>query len=489
MSVQAIPSTVNMHIVGHCNYSCRGCYARFEAAKTCLPLGDVVAILDQLRDRGVTRVTFAGGEPTLHPDLLPILQHASRIGLVTSLVTNASRIDARWCVHHLPWLRWLVLSCDSVNRDTSTELGRALKVDGEGQPDRVRRVSQLVHRWNRARGAEEHVRLKINMVVTRLTQDEDPSQWLTDCNPERVKLLQCLIVPGENDDASDLACTADAFAKYAARVHAAHDASRVIVAERETDLQLSYAMIDPHGCFRQCHPSGYVTSQRILDVGLQTAWEQVGTIDHQLFVDRGGVYEHGSAATGRRPPIIAVEGLDGSGKSTMVTMLAESLAATVVRCPPDTMRAERVLADRLPPRERRAFYRRGNTEAMRLAAELVMDGVPVVMDRSFASTQAYGAAELLAIATSADGPKATERPDIVFFLDVPEPERRRRLDGRDEHVTNEEQRLAKDDAFRNRVVAGYRNAGCVFIDASGPATATRDVILRTVAGTDDNGHG
>lgn len=488
MTNQSLPPTVNLHIVGHCNYTCRGCYAKFEAAKTCLPLQDTITILDQLRDRGVTRVTFAGGEPTLHPELLAMLQHASRIGLVTSVVTNASRIDGQWCVHHLPWLRWLVLSCDSVDRATSDALGRAKKVDDEGQPDRVRRVSQLVHRWNHVRAAEEHVRLKINMIVTRLTQDEDPSQWLTECNPERVKLLQCLIVPGENDDASDLACTAEAFQRYAARVHTAHDAARVVVAERETDLQLSYAMVDPHGCFRQCHPSGYLTSQRILDVGMQTAWEQVGTIDHQLFVDRGGVYEHGSAATGQRPPIVAIEGLDGSGKSTMVTMLAESLSAVVVRCPPDTMRAERVLADRLPARDRRAFYRRGNAEAMRLAAEQVMDGVPVVMDRSFASTLAYGAAENLAIATSTDRPKATERPDVVVFLDVPEPERRRRLDGRGDNVTNEEQRLANDDAFRNRVIAGYRNAGCVFVDASGPATATRDVILRIVAGTDDKGH-
>jgi radical S-adenosyl methionine domain-containing protein 2 len=293
-----LPPTVNMHIVGHCNFGCLYCYARFEKAKKLLPLPAALHILDQLPSRGVTRVTFAGGEPTLHPALDAMLRGCADRHLVTSLVTNGSRLDRDACRRIFPWLRWLVLSVDSHVRETNDALGRRHRLETLGQNVRAEQVGRWVREWNALCPERDRVRLKINIVVTSLNAHEDPSAWITELRPERVKLLQCCIVPGENDDARHLACDAETFARYRARAVAAEATGVKIVAETSGDLVDSYAMIDPLGRFRQAHTEGYVESQPIADVGIDRAWEQVGGCNLERFRARGGEYDGGEPCRG-----------------------------------------------------------------------------------------------------------------------------------------------------------------------------------------------
>ena len=63
--------------------------------------------------------------------------------------------------------------------------------------------------------------------------------------PERVKLLQCCIVPGENDDAEHLRCPDGAFEAYRARAARLRASGVTVVAERSGELLDSYAMVDP----------------------------------------------------------------------------------------------------------------------------------------------------------------------------------------------------------------------------------------------------
>jgi MoaA/NifB/PqqE/SkfB family radical SAM enzyme len=51
---------------------------------------DGLRILDFLYDNKFMIVYFTGGEPTLHPDLVPLVRHANRLGLVTSMTTNGT---------------------------------------------------------------------------------------------------------------------------------------------------------------------------------------------------------------------------------------------------------------------------------------------------------------------------------------------------------------------------------------------------------------
>lgn len=480
-----LPPTVNLHILGHCNYACRFCYARFETQKVLLPLEDACHILDALAARGVTRVTFAGGEPTLHPDLPAMLAHASRVGLTTALVTNASRFDADYGRRVFPYLRWLVLSCDSHLDDTCRVLGRVSK-RGESHPAAVASTCELVRSWNATRG-EDRVRLKINVVVTTRNADEDPSEFFRSCGPERVKVLQCTRVPGENDDAPDLFCSRDAFLAYGRRLRERLPGS-FVVTELDEDVYGTYAMVGPNGGFRQSLATGVVTSRPIREIGVERAWAEVGGCDLDGFARRGGVYDGGRPASGRCPKIIAIEGLDGSGKSTVVRGIAKALDAEIVANPLSDDLAARIVADASPPAERREFYRRANVAAMARAVELVYAGRTVVMDRSIASTLSYGEAELGRVAGRALLPKSVAMADRILFLAVSEPLRRARIEARAGELTIEERRLLEDDAFRERVLDGYRALATDIVSADGDPTEVLDAILACLRGDPGSAH-
>jgi len=469
-----------MHIVGHCNYRCGYCYARFEKSKTFLPLATAERILVALKKHGATRITFAGGEPTLHPELESMLRICADLGLVTSLVTNGSLLDRNTCRRLFPWLRWLVLSCDSHLRATNDLLGRKPKRDLLGQPARVDEIVGSLQEWNAHRPVAEQVRLKMNIVVTSKNVHEDPSAWLLRCKPERVKLLQCCIVPGENDDAIALQCDAAEFAQYQARLGGLAASGIKVVAEKSADLLDSYAMIDPRGRFRQAHSNGYVESDPIDEIGVERAWQQVGGDIIERFRARGGEYDAGGPCMGVRHPIIAIEGLDGTGKSTVVRALSARLNATTIGCPPSRLRAERAVADTLAPEQRRAWYWNSNREAMKDATDAVFRGQTVVMDRSFASTAVYGAAERGEIASFEHVPRDLDKPDHIFFLSLAEDERRARLHGREGTRTAEEIRLADDNAFRERVLEGYRALGVVCIDARRTVDEIVENIVRRI---------
>lgn len=175
--------------------------------------------------------------------------------------------------------------------------------------------------------------------------------------------------------------------------------------------------------------------------------------------------------------IIAVEGLDGTGKSTTVKNLAAALGAQIVRNPPAALAAERVLADGLPAREKRAWYLNANRVAMREADTFSKQGCPVVLDRSVASTLAFGAAENGKVANVADIPVDFPLPDAIVLLVLPEEERRRRHQARGDAKTSEESRLVTDDAFRERVLEGYRNLCTFAVSAIG---SPEEVLMRTL---------
>jgi radical S-adenosyl methionine domain-containing protein 2 len=295
-----LPPTVNMHVIGACNYACKFCYAPFVDRQNAIPLDDGKHIIDLLAYQWVTRITFAGGEPTLHRNLLDLLTHARRSGIVTAVVTNGSMIDEASCRRFLPELRWLVLSLDSADPKTCDSIGRQKKFGKINHPRQIANAVRLVRQWNLANPDKLPVRIKINIVVTSLNAEEDPTPLLLALYPDRIKLLVCGIRPGENDDAEYLRCPPEQFAAYCKRVAVLDQYGITVVAEDEEDQLGSYAMIDPAGCFYQSDDDGRIAvSNPILEVGLMEAWRQVGGIDFNKFVARGGQYDPGEVASGR----------------------------------------------------------------------------------------------------------------------------------------------------------------------------------------------
>jgi uncharacterized radical SAM superfamily Fe-S cluster-containing enzyme len=63
-----------------CNLTCKHCYqdAEHKALPDELTLKEKLNLVDQIAEQYVPMIAFAGGEPTLSPDLLPVLRHCHK---------------------------------------------------------------------------------------------------------------------------------------------------------------------------------------------------------------------------------------------------------------------------------------------------------------------------------------------------------------------------------------------------------------------------
>jgi radical SAM protein with 4Fe4S-binding SPASM domain len=87
------PEGVTFELTYGCNLRCVHCYnPTHRAMPHELTTFEICALLDQIADLGVLTVTFTGGEPSVRPDIGDILLHARHQGLMTHLITNATRI-------------------------------------------------------------------------------------------------------------------------------------------------------------------------------------------------------------------------------------------------------------------------------------------------------------------------------------------------------------------------------------------------------------
>ncbi|XP_056420100.1 UMP-CMP kinase 2, mitochondrial isoform X2 [Hyla sarda] len=159
-------------------------------------------------------------------------------------------------------------------------------------------------------------------------------------------------------------------------------------------------------------------------------------------------------------PIIVVEGLDATGKSTLTESLKSHLNAALLKSPPDSISQWRSIFDSESSLIKRAYYAVGNYIG---AAEIANASKtsPVVLDRFWHSTAAY------AIATEIGGdlhnlpephhdvyhwPDDLLRPDLVLLLTVCDEERIRRIQSRGLTVTKEEKELEVNSIFRRKTL-------------------------------------
>jgi thymidylate kinase len=171
---------------------------------------------------------------------------------------------------------------------------------------------------------------------------------------------------------------------------------------------------------------------------------------------------------------IVIEGLDATGKSTLVSKLAKSLNATLLKCPP-RLEAPKLMDgdlrpyfDKRPSVQRRAYYRAANLIASE-QAEVALQKGHVVMDRYWTSTVAFAALDndsTLNQEWQGSYPLELRKPDIVILLTVDEKNRAKRMQERDESITIEEQNLAADAARREAVLRIYRMFDLIEIDTS-----------------------
>jgi MoaA/NifB/PqqE/SkfB family radical SAM enzyme len=86
----ALPQTVFLAPTYRCQCRCTHCYAdvrcRSQAGE--LPTGTNKAWIDQVRALGAVQLNITGGEPLLREDIVSLIAHAHRRGLMTRISTN-----------------------------------------------------------------------------------------------------------------------------------------------------------------------------------------------------------------------------------------------------------------------------------------------------------------------------------------------------------------------------------------------------------------
>jgi radical S-adenosyl methionine domain-containing protein 2 len=276
-SGETTPISINFHLFKPCDARCDFCFATFRDVRGRLTTADALRVIDELRAVGGQKITFAGGEPTLHPDIGEIVEHAKKVGFVTGVVTNGSRLS-NLIDNHGDALDWAALSVDSGCEETQAALGR-------GRGGHVQRSVDLADRCR-----ERGIRVKLNTVVTALNWHEDMSGLVRRIAPERWKVFQVLRVVGQNDGRVEpLLITPEQFRAFVLR-HAHLEAEGyVAIAEDNDAMTDSYVMVDPLGCFFGNTGGVHRTSPPILDVGVSAALAAV-RFDEAKFEARGGRY-------------------------------------------------------------------------------------------------------------------------------------------------------------------------------------------------------
>ncbi len=111
---------VDMKITDHCPFGCSFCYQSSVAAGAHADDRAVMQYLQECRDMGVFEIAFGGGEPTLHPRFVEIVQFARQLGMVPNVTTK----NYQWAES----LGETSLGAVAISANTESEVARAITI-------------------------------------------------------------------------------------------------------------------------------------------------------------------------------------------------------------------------------------------------------------------------------------------------------------------------------------------------------------------------
>eukprot|EP00794_Sanderia_malayensis_P016701 gene16701-18395_t len=281
----AIPESVNYHFTRQCNYKCGFCY-HTALTSFVLPIDDAKLGLKMLRDAGMQKINFSGGEPFLHKrgkflgELVKYCKEELQVPSV-SIISNGSLITEKWMKEFGKYVDILGVSCDSFNEEVNAKIGRHTK--GKSHLETMNRVRGWCKKYE--------VLFKINSVINAYNHDEDMSEHILKLNPIRWKIFQCLAIDGENQGETSLR-KVDPFLIDSGQFKAfieRHSHVKQLVPEYSEMMKQSYLIVDEYFRFLDNGSGKQVPSESILEVGVEEAMKSSG-FKQQKYLDRGGRY-------------------------------------------------------------------------------------------------------------------------------------------------------------------------------------------------------
>jgi len=157
------PLIVVWNFTNRCNLKCRHCYQDSEHQRLPdeLTLEEKLALVDQMGAAYVPMIAFAGGEPTVCKDLLPVLRRCRKYGIHTTLATNGTTLTPRLTAELAgAGVKYVEVSLDSVDPDRHDTF--------RGQPGMWKRAVEGMRRVVE----QEGMRLGVAMCVHRANVEE-----------------------------------------------------------------------------------------------------------------------------------------------------------------------------------------------------------------------------------------------------------------------------------------------------------------------------
>ena len=274
--------SVNYHYTRECNFNCGFC---FHTQKTNfkLPIEKAIEGLRILKDYGVKKVNFAGGEPFIYPNYLGELIKKCKEDLKIekiSIITNGSLVKKNFFEKYGKYIDVFGVSCDSFNKETNIKIGRGRRGDNVKKLFEIR---NLCKKYN--------IKFKLNTVVCNLNKDENMVENIKKLNPDRWKCFQVLMVRGENEDATKLRdvrkfqITEEEFNNFVER----HKEIECLIPESNSTMKSSYLILDEEMRFLDKGDGEEFCSDSILEVGVEKALEKI-KYNEEEFKKRKGDY-------------------------------------------------------------------------------------------------------------------------------------------------------------------------------------------------------
>ncbi|CAK4033675.1 related to Radical S-adenosyl methionine domain-containing 2 [Lecanosticta acicola] len=288
-STETKPTSVNFHFTRKCNKTCVFCF-HTEKTSHVASEEDMKRGLKLLKEAGMRKINFAGGEPFLYPKLLSMLCQYCKEDLKlesVSIISNGTKITQNWLQKNAKYIDVLGVSCDSFDEETNIQIGR-------GTGENVKMLFQI-RKWCE----EYNIKFKLNTVVLRWNWQEDMAGTIEQLRPFRWKVFQVLPVGGENDaskaeteldkrkrNVKDVLITDEQFASFCER----HKHLDCFVPESNDLMASSYLIVDEYLRFLDKGSGDEKASSSILDVGVKKALSEV-TWDQKAYMERGGMYD------------------------------------------------------------------------------------------------------------------------------------------------------------------------------------------------------
>ena len=120
-----VPSYLSLAVTNRCQGRCVHCYSfdQRREERPELTTDELRSVIDQAARLGIFQVIFTGGEPLLRKDLVELVRHAGRRGLLTRLNTNSLLLDREKALAlKAAGLHQCALSLDDADAETHDRL-------------------------------------------------------------------------------------------------------------------------------------------------------------------------------------------------------------------------------------------------------------------------------------------------------------------------------------------------------------------------------